>query len=376
MIMQGLYLHIPFCEHKCIYCDFYSVEQTHGIKKFVDSLIAEITLTAGSVDITNKFTTIFLGGGTPSLLTPVQLQKIIDTLHRHFPIAPDAEVTIETNPGTVDIEKLRAYKDIGINRLSLGVQSFSPKDLEFLTRIHSVEEAEKCYDDARKSGFDNINLDLIFSLPTHNKTGWVHNIEKVINLAPDHVSAYSLTYEKGTPLYTMLKNKQVVPLQDDLDAEFFGLTMDMLENAGFEQYEISNYAQPGKKCLHNRIYWEYNEYFGFGPSAHSFYKGKRYWNVNDLVKYYKQIKAGLLPKAGEEVLSDQQKAEEEIFLGLRTSGIDLKKMKNIYNLDILKNKAAEITSFTERGFVVVENGCLRLTKQGKAFADMIATELI
>jgi len=374
--MKGLYLHIPFCEHKCIYCDFYSIEQTNGFNRFVRTITREIALTSAVIEDNPVFTSVFFGGGTPSLLSPLQLQKIMDALHRHFVIAPDAEVTVETNPGTVDDEKLRAYKSIGVNRLSIGVQSFSTGDLAFLTRIHSVEDAEHCYHGAREAGYNNINIDLMFSLPTHTKDRWTNNLNKVIELAPDHISAYSLTYEKGTPLYQKFKNKEVLPLEEELDAELYGVTIDILDNAGYEQYEISNYAHHGKKCLHNRTYWESCEYLGFGPSAHSFYGGKRYWNINNLQKYNRQVRAGLLPIAGEEMLTDLQRAEEEIFLGLRTTGVDLKKMKNSYNLDILKVKIKEISSFSERGFVVVDNGYLRLTKQGKAYADMIASELM
>ncbi len=376
MDMRGLYLHIPFCEHKCIYCDFYSIEQTGGLNAFVDTIRKEIALTAGVIDDNLMFTSVFFGGGTPSLLSPQQLQKILDTLHLKLSIVPDAEVTVETNPGTVDIAKLCAYRKIGVNRLSIGVQSFMKDDLDFLTRIHSAADAEQCYRNAREAGFDNVNIDLMFSLPTHTRKRWLENLHRVIELAPDHISAYSLTYEEGTPLHKMLIKKEVVPLQEDIDAGLYGLTIDTLETAGYEQYEISNYARSGKKCLHNRTYWEYHEYLGFGPSAHSFHNGKRYWNIKSLHGYNRQVQAGLLPVAGEELLTDLQRAEEEIFLGLRTAGVDLKKMKNFYNLDILNLRTTEITSFSKRGLVVVENGFLRLTKQGKAYADMIASELM
>lgn len=374
--MRGLYLHIPFCEHKCIYCDFYSIEQRGGFGAFVDLLCREIDIAAETIDDNFSFTSVFFGGGTPSLLTPRQLQIILDTLNQKLSIIPDAEITVETNPGTVDIAKLRAYRNAGVNRLSIGIQSFVKDDLEFLTRIHSVEDAERCYRDARVAGFDNINIDLMFSLPTHTHERWRENLERVIDLAPDHISAYSLTYEEGTPLHTMLKRNEVVPLREDIDAKLYGLTIDTLEEAGYEQYEISNYARPGKRCLHNRTYWEYYEYFGFGPSAHSFYERRRYWNVKNLNEYTRRVQAGLLPVAGEEHLTDVQRAGEEIFLGLRTAGIDLKKMKNFYNLDLLNLRTSEITSFSERGLVIVKNGFLRLTKQGKAYADMIASELM
>jgi oxygen-independent coproporphyrinogen III oxidase len=374
--MRGLYLHIPFCEHKCIYCDFYSIEQSGGYEGFVDALLKEIAMTAEVLDDNLMFTSVFFGGGTPSLLTPDQLRRIFDGLHRAFLIAPDAECTVETNPGTVDIDKLRAYRRVGVNRLSIGVQSFFAGDLEFLTRIHSVQDAKRCFHDAREAGYDNINIDLMFALPTHSRERWLKNLEYVTGLAPDHISAYSLTYEEGTPLYKMKMRREVVPMDEATDAELYNLTIDTLEDAGYEQYEISNFARPGKKCLHNRTYWEYHEYLGFGPSAHSFYNGKRYWNMKTLNGYYRYIDEGMLPVAGEETLTDLQRAGEEIFLGLRTMGVDLKKIKKFYNLDLLDVKTAQIMNFSQRGLIVVDNGFLRLTKQGKAFADMIASELM
>jgi len=374
--MRGLYLHIPFCEHKCIYCDFYSIEQTGGLRTFVTNLKKEIAMAAETIDRSLAFTSVFFGGGTPSLLSPYQLSDITDALHREFLIAPDAEFTVETNPGTVDIKKLKEYKSVGVNRLSLGVQSFIADDLEFLTRIHSVDDAKKCFHNARIAGYDNINIDLMFSLPTHSRKHWYHNLRTAVDLDPDHISAYSLTYEIGTPLYDMMRKKQVVPMEDELDAELYELTIDTLDAAGYVQYEISNYARPGKQCLHNRTYWEYYEYIGFGPSAHSFYNGKRYWNIKSLMQYNKNVAAGKLPVAGEELLTTEQQAEEEIFLGLRTNGVDLQKIKKFYNLDLLNVKTAEISSFSERGFVEINNGFLRLTKLGKAYADMIASELM
>ncbi len=376
MNMRGLYLHIPFCEHKCIYCDFYSIEQVDGIHSFANNLQKEISMVADAIDDNQVFTSIFFGGGTPSLLTPIQLGGIADALHREFPVAPDVEFTVETNPGTANIKKLKEYKSIGVNRLSLGVQSFVPNDLEFLTRIHTVEDAEQCYHNARIAGFDNINIDLMFSLPTHSREQWFYNLRRTRELGPDHISAYSLTYEEGTPLHTMVKRNEVVPIEEELDAELYELTIDTLDAAGYNQYEISNYARPGKECLHNRTYWEYHEYIGLGPSAHSFYNGKRYWNIKNLNGYTRKIQKGVLPIAGEEILTNDQRAEEEIFLGLRTNGVDLKKIKKFYNLDLLDQKTSEISLFSERGFLIIDNGFLRLTKTGKAYADWIASELM
>jgi oxygen-independent coproporphyrinogen III oxidase len=374
--MRGLYVHIPFCEHKCIYCDFYSIEQTGMIDEFVDSLIGEIDRAGRTVQEKRQFTSLFFGGGTPSLLTPAQLESIVDALHRQFMIAPDAEFTLESNPGTITAGRLREYRSLGVNRLSIGIQSFHDDDLAFLTRIHSAEQAAAGYRNARAAGFDNVNIDLMFSMPGQTRERWEQNLQRAIELGPDHISAYSLTYEHGTPLHSRLMRGEITPLADEMDAELYALTIDMLEGADYIQYEISNYARGEKICMHNWTYWDHHEYLGFGPSAHSFYEGRRFWNIRNLREYMRAVRDGVLPVLGEETLTHYQYVEELIFLGLRTRGIDLKRLKDSYNFNLLIEKARQIASLQSRGLLTLDEGRLRVTRAGLPFADLIASELM
>jgi oxygen-independent coproporphyrinogen III oxidase len=374
--MRGLYIHIPFCEHKCVYCDFYSIEQSDGYDRFVTALIREMQMTSERYGSGDTFTSVFFGGGTPSLLSPAQLERIVHALTSVFSVAPEAEWTAEANPGTVDRDKLKAYRAIGINRLSIGVQSFASRDLAFLTRIHSAEDARRSVTDARRAGFENLSIDLIFSLPGQSVDTWTGNLREAILLEPDHIASYSLTYEPGTELYRMLQTKQVTPVPDDDDASLYEHTMETLEGAGYRQYEISNYALPGRECVHNVTYWNHEEYIGFGPSAHSYRNGYRYWNVRSVDGYLARIDRDELPRGNRELLTTTQLVEEEIFLGLRWRGIDLNRLQATYRYDLLAEKGREVQDFVDRRLVYLEEGMVRLTRSGKSFADMIAAELM
>jgi oxygen-independent coproporphyrinogen III oxidase len=374
--MRGLYVHIPFCERKCIYCDFYSIEQTGGIDAFVSALISEIEIRSSSVSGKSGFTSVFFGGGTPSLLSPGQLGKIVHALHSSFEIGSDAEFTLEANPGTITIDILRAYRETGVNRLSVGIQSFHKDELEFLGRIHDVYEAITAVRQARGAGFDNINIDLIFSLPNQTEHKLRETLSRAIDLQPDHISAYSLTFEPGTPLHKMLELKQVQPLPEEEDAALFELTVDMLESAGYNQYEVSNYAQEGKQCRHNITYWSHDEYIGFGPSAHSYMNGIRSWNVRSLSRYLEALGESRMPVAGEETLTDEQLAGETIFLGLRAHGLDLGKLRSAFGLDLLASRTYQIENFINDKLITLEQEFLRVTRKGRILSDLIARELM
>jgi oxygen-independent coproporphyrinogen III oxidase len=231
--MHGLYLHIPFCERKCVYCDFYSIESTHLIDAFVDRLLIELDLRA---DAQHTCTSIFFGGGTPSLLTPSHLERILDRVALRYSIAADVECTMECNPGTVTREKLEAYRALGVNRLSFGVQSFVSEELQFLARIHSAEEADDAMRLARAAGFENVNMDLMFALPPQTLGSLGYSIDRMLALEPDHISAYSLIFEPGTPLYAQWRKGAVKPHPEELDAAMYALTMDRLGEAGYDQY--------------------------------------------------------------------------------------------------------------------------------------------
>ncbi|HMD13711.1 MAG TPA: radical SAM family heme chaperone HemW, partial [Bacteroidota bacterium] len=320
--MSGLYIHIPFCEHKCIYCDFYSIESLDAKNDFLQALRSEIDMYASTFP-NERFETIFFGGGTPSLLAPEEIAGLLRHLADTFTVQPDAEVTLETNPGTVDQKKLEGFRNAGINRLSFGVQSFFDNDLKFLTRIHSADQARQAVRFARKAGFGNINLDLIFALPNQTMSRWEQNLHFVLELEPQHISAYSLIVERGTPLFRMVEAKIVSPQPVETEAAMYEITMKNLHDAGFEHYEVSNYAQPGFRSRHNCTYWDHSHYVGFGPSAHSFVRGKRWWNVSNIRTYCEKLEQNRNPVSGSELLTPSQLYDEAIMLGLRSNGIDL-----------------------------------------------------
>jgi oxygen-independent coproporphyrinogen-3 oxidase len=327
--MAGLYLHIPFCDHKCIYCDFYSLpsagdarDNASRIRRFVQNLQREIDLRSGEMPL-EPVDTVFFGGGTPSLLQPDEVEGIVRLLKTQFTVDESAEVTLESNPGTVDQGKLRAFKDAGVNRLSIGVQSFYDRDLRFLTRIHSGSEAARTVEDAHAAGFSNVNIDLMFGLPGQTTERWAGNLQQAADLSPSHLSCYSLTVEPNTVLAKLVASRQVSPVSQELDADLYEQTAHVLARYGFKQYEVSNFALDGYQCRHNLTYWNHAEYLGFGPSAHSFLGDRRWWNVRSVSAYGDALEQGLLPVAGEEQLSPEQLMMEEIFLGLRSTGIDL-----------------------------------------------------
>lgn len=377
----GLYVHVPFCERKCIYCDFYSIENLRGMDHFVDSLRKEISLVGSSVSVSVQFDTIFFGGGTPSLLTPRQLGLIIDMLARTFSVSPSAEITLETNPGTVDREKLRAYRSLGVNRLSVGVQSFYEDELNFLSRIHDASQAKSCIRDAFEAGFENVSLDLICSLPRQTLERWESNLRQAVALGPKHISCYALIVEPRTPLYRLVQSGQVAPLPTEQDAELYEITVDFLTGHGFEHYEVSNYAQPGYRSRHNSKYWHHEFYLGFGPSAHSFWIGDsernvmRWWNVRSLKRYVEQLAIDMRPIEGKEILDEETLLREEILLGLRSDGIDIGSLRRRYHHDLLSRHSEQIRAFLREQLMQLDREKLQLTKKGYLVCDSICEAL-
>lgn len=373
--MSALYLHIPFCEKKCIYCDFYSIETFELIDDFIDSIVTEIDYRSRVIDKSTWFTSIFFGGGTPSLLTPLQLEKITNELHRSFSISSDIEFTVECNPGTIDEEKLRNYKSLGVNRLSFGVQSFHEDDLKFLSRIHTVDEAVGGIEAAHHSGFKNVNLDLMFSLPYQTPEEWLYNLTRARELDIKHISCYSLTVEEGTPLAVMVQNKIVPTASEEHDAALYELTMSTLEDWGYHQYEVSNYAVQGFECKHNLSYWRHEEYLGFGPSAHSYWNNSRMWNASSIKKYLEDIKMKQHAIVGQEELSPEKLRDEYIFLRLRSEGIDLKEFQSRFGSDFIQENNPAIKHYLDTGLMENMNGIIRLTKKGYLVCDEICAQL-
>lgn len=378
--MSSLYIHIPFCEKKCVYCDFYSLEHQGGFDDFLTALLREIEFYR-EYGGREECSTIFFGGGTPSLLSPVQLGKIFAALNDAFRMEANAEITLEANPGTVDRMKLEAYRSLGVNRLSFGVQSFRDDDLEFLSRIHDSKAALEAVRVAREAGFENVSIDLIYSLPGQTLERWRENLRTAVSLAPDHISAYGLIVEDQTPLARMVRAGVVTPNPVDTEAELYECTMEYLGAEGYGQYEVSNFARPGRRSRHNMAYWSHQNYLGLGPSSHSFWRdpswseARRWWNIANLKVYSERLNNGKLAVASEERVAGQDLVNERIFLGLRSSGLHLARAERDFRFHFQDRQRALFTELRDKGLAVLEEGTLRLTQKGYLLCDEIAERL-
>ncbi|TAL68259.1 MAG: radical SAM family heme chaperone HemW [Bacteroidetes bacterium] len=373
--MPGIYIHIPFCKKKCSYCDFFSITDLQGVERFVRSLSKEIDLYSTQLNSKPLVNTVFLGGGTPSLLKTIQLESIFNKLKQYYQFNDELEYTIECNPGTIDKQKLSEYKSLGVNRLSIGIQSLIPKELGFLGRIHNPEEALNAITTGREAGFDNISTDIIFSLPGQKVSDIQYTLENLLEYKPNHISAYNLTFEKGTPLFNRMQSGKVHRNDDETDAEIFEYVSDKLAYSGYEQYEVSNFAFDGKKCRHNLNYWNGGEYFAFGPSAHGFVNGTRYWNHRNLKKYFMMIDDNSLPVEGSEVLTKRQMLEERIMLGLRCEGLNPEKLNSEFEIDLLSLNQELINNLVNEKLMENGNQKLRLTRKGYLLSDEIITKI-
>jgi len=375
MPKAGIYIHMPFCRVKCMYCDFYSVaDRDDAIPAFFEALLKEIDMcetdTSGWI-----IDTIFIGGGTPSLTPPHQLEKLIRTLDRKFNISQVTEFTMETNPGEAPADSLKAYRELGVNRISMGVQSLEPSLLQFLTRIHGPEEVFKTFDAARHAGFDNINCDLIFNIPGQTIDIWQRDLQRIIDLEPEHMSCYSLTVEEGTQLYQYVNRGKVTMPSNDQSAEFYQWTQSTMTDNGFEQYEISNWSKPNLECKQNLHYWEIEPYLAFGPSAHGFDGKNRFSNIRNLDGYIKNLGDGNLPRQDDYELSDKDRTNEMIGFGLRIkNGVNLSKIPNMYRKSF---DQSIIENHSKWGnYFIKENDRIKLTSEGYSFADAIAVDMM
>jgi len=370
----AIYIHIPFCDHKCIYCDFYSIIKTDNIGTFIEALKIEIL--GNKNQLTNsKITSIFFGGGTPSLLSANNISEILAVFHNNFNVSSNSEITLETNPGTVDLQKLRDFKNIGINRLSIGVQSFNDEELKFLTRIHDKQLAIETVQNGNDAGFENINLDLIFNLPNQTRGIWEANLKKALELPIAHISTYSLILEKGTILNKLVLDKKVKMNDDDFDASFYEITIDYLTNHNFNQYEVSNFCKEGFECKHNLSYWNHKNYLGFGPSAHSFYANKRWWNYSGVKQYINKIQTIGNAICGAEILSKEQLLDEYVMLAIRSNGLDLTKLESIYGKQWISNNSNYINELIENKFIIEKENFIKLTPKGYLLCDEILLKL-
>jgi oxygen-independent coproporphyrinogen III oxidase len=377
----GVYVHVPFCERKCPYCDFYSVEGTDLKERYLNALHREIAKASRRPHAT-AVDTIYIGGGTPSLLTAEEIERILSEIGRCFTVAQDAERTIEVNPGTTTRESLRMLRQLGMNRLSIGVQSFDDRALSFLGRIHTVAEARSCFETARAVGFENISIDLIFAIPGQSQHGWEDTLKEALALSPDHISAYSLIVEDHTPLFELVKSGSVVPVGEDEEAAQFTLTMALLEDSGYDHYEVSNYARPGRRSRHNSAYWHHRNYLGFGPSAHSFWvdarvgEAWRWANVRQVGGYCDLLWREGSPVAMAEELGTRELVNERIFLGLRSDGLSLPALTNDLGYELSAEQRAYLHQLLARSLAVLSGGTVRLTREGFLFCDEICSHLM
>jgi oxygen-independent coproporphyrinogen-3 oxidase len=368
--LPGLYIHIPFCIRKCAYCGFYSVTDRSRIPAFRSALRREMDLYRGWAV---SFDTIYLGGGTPSVLPPDDLERLIAEIRAAFTIAGGAEVTVEANPGDITERLLKAIRRAGVNRLNIGVQSFDDGILALLGRRHDRAQAVAAVAAARDAGMDNVGIDLIYGVPGQGMGPWLATLSDAVALNPDHLSCYQLTLEEGTPIAERLSRGEISLPGETLQADLFLNTSEVLEENGYIHYEVSNFARPGRESRHNRKYWDHIPYLGLGPAAHSFSGRERRWNRRSLDAYIGDLESGREPIEAREILSDGQLRLESLFLGFRTRrGICLEAFRNRCGRDLLKDKRDMIDRLSREGLVEIHDGFLRPTRAGMAVADSLA----
>ncbi len=374
--MAGIYIHIPFCRQACTYCNFHFSTSTSLKADLISCIIKEISISQGFIDSAEIIDTIYFGGGTPSLLHLDEIRGILEMLNKQFHISPNAEITLEANPDDIAPVVLKEWVTIGINRLSLGVQSFNEEELKYMNRAHTATESRRSIDDIQQAGFSNFSVDLIFGSPFLNLGTLETNLEIIFSKKVPHVSCYALTVEPKTALNKLIEQKKVRPVDAEQQSEQFLLLMKKMQDQDFEHYEISNFAQPGMRSRHNSSYWEGKPYYGFGPSAHSFNgSNKRRWNISNNALYIKSLQQNEVPFE-EEILTSDQKLNEYIMTGLRTKeGINLSFIRDTYGIQISDNLLVTSKKYIAASRMMEQNNHLLLTNEGKLFADGIASDL-
>ena len=372
--MAGIYIHIPFCKRKCHYCNFYSLANQKNKEQFHKALLKEIALQKNYLH-GEPIETIYFGGGTPSLLSISQIDEILNQIHQHYKVLSNAEIDLEANPDDLDKTILVDYKKSGINRLSIGTQAFDDDILQKLNRIHSAQQAIDAVHIAQSVGFENISIDLIYGIPGLTNQLWQQSIAQALSLNVPHLSAYHLTVEPNTALDVLIrKNKYPQPKEAE-GIEHSLMLMQQMQANGYEHYEISNYALPGKYSVHNTNYWRQKSYLGLGPSAHSFDLNSRQWNVASTTKYIEALQQGKILFEKEEI-SNTDQYNEFVMLGLRTQwGIDIKELQSKFGQEKTQYFQKQIQKYLSQEKLVFENGIYRLSNQGKIFADGIAGDL-
>jgi oxygen-independent coproporphyrinogen III oxidase len=371
--MAGIYIHIPFCAQACHYCDFHFSTNLKAKEKMIDMICQEITVRKDYLSA-ETISTIYFGGGTPSLLTEEELKKIMQKIQKHFTVAPGAEITLEANPDDLNKEKLAMLKESGINRLSIGIQTFHDPALHYMNRAHHSVQAETSVKLAQDAGFTNISIDLIYGIPSKDHFLWEQDLAKALALQVQHISSYCLTIEPDTVFGRRKVKGSLLPEDEEYNAQQFELLISTLEGAGFEQYEVSNFSKPGYISRHNSSYWHGELYLGIGPGAHSFNGHSRQYNIENNIKYMSSLAQEKVPFSME-VLDPKTRANEYIMTRLRTKwGIDTKILEQQFGIPF-ENIRYILEKYLKEGFIQQEKTTIKLTKKGLLLADKITEDL-
>jgi len=371
--LAGIYLHIPFCKQACHYCDFHFSTNLNRKRELVNSISKE--LAKRKSEVTEEITTIYFGGGTPSLLDQEELSLLMDTIYQEFRVITDPEITLEANPDDLDKNKLKGLKNAGINRLSIGIQTFDDERLKFINRAHTSIEAEKCLIDAKAAGFDNISADLIYAIPPDDMAYWETDLNKLLSYNLAHISLYGLTIEEKTAFGNWHKKGKLQEVTEDLAASQYRLAIDTLKANGYEHYEVSNFSKPGMYSRHNSAYWDDQQYLGVGPGAHSYNGQTRSFNISNNAKYITAIERNELPITIEK-LSFTERVNEYIFTHLRTrKGISLTSFEKQFQKDLIRDYSVLIANYCNQNLLEIKSDILRLTSEGLMLADEISSRL-
>ena len=373
--MAGIYLHIPFCRKRCHYCDFFKSTDLSQKARMLEGLRKELENRASEL-VSEDINTIYLGGGTPSVLLIDELKDILQTILQNYKVAPDAEITMEANPDDLSQAILSALREVGFNRLSMGIQSFSESDLKLMNRRHGVMQAVQSVKWAKTAGFANISIDLIYGLPNQTLEEWERNVRIAVELDVQHISAYNLTYHEGTVFYDRLKKGILKELPDELSLQQFELLISILKDAGFEHYEISNFCKPGLYSRHNSSYWKSKKYLGIGPSAHSFDLVTRRWNVSSVSGYLDGVENNK-PYSESEILTEQDRFNDYIITGLRTIwGISKELIRAEFSDRYLTHFQKIMDKYLSSGHVIEKSGIVCLSPVGLFISDQIMADFM
>jgi oxygen-independent coproporphyrinogen-3 oxidase len=373
--MAGIYIHIPFCRQKCYYCDFYKTVNTSQSKRFLSVLKDEAKVRKNYI-LNEPVETIYFGGGTPSVLTAPELADLLRFFKNEFKVNSDAEITFEANPDDLNVDYLKGIKDAGVNRLSIGIQSFQNKHLEKMNRRHNSVQAIQAIEDAEKIGFANLSVDLIYGLPGLTESEWIESLNTVFRLPVQHLSAYHLTYHEGTPFYTWLKKGTLKELKEMESVRQFNILLDLASKNNYEQYEISNFAKNEMYSKHNTSYWMGKKYLGLGPSAHSFNGVSRRWNVSNVESYLKAFEKDT-DYFEQEILSQKDKFNEHVLTRIRTKwGVSLEFINQSFGAEMKNYLLKQIEKYRQQETIILENGIVTLSKEGLFISDEIMVDLM